>query len=366
MTTDNIDNKFSTGSSDYAEILRHAVAVIEHARTEIARHINGNVSTAYWEIGQMLHERKIESGYGDSVIRRLSADLKERYPKMGVSPRQLWNMKKFYERYAGHDEKVLRSVALLPWSHNLLLLNKGFNDETTLYYAQETVAKGWNRDLLLNAIKLNMYEAQALTRVDNNFDRTLPAEQAQYANEVFSSSYNLGFLGVTSPILELELEDRLVKAITRFLMELGNGFTFIGNQHVLEYNGKESKVDMLFFHRGLRCLVAVDLKIGPFKPEYAGKMNYYLSLLDRLERGADENHSIGIILCAEKDRVEVELALEDMGKPIGVADYQLIVPKEKLQKVLADEIKAFSEEKENKEILQHGHSKNKSAYIRFQ
>ena len=346
MATDNKDNKLLIGSGDYAEILRRAVAVIEHARTEIARHVNGYVSTAYWEIGQMLHERKIESGYGDSFVRRLSADLKERYPKMGVSPRQLWNMKKFYERYAGHDEKVLRSVALLPWSHNLLLLSKGFNDATTLYYAQETITKGWNRDLLLNAIKLNMYETQALARVDNNFDRTLPAEQAQYANEVFNSSYNLGFLGVTSPILELELEDRLVKAITRFLMELGNGFTFIGNQHVLEYNGKESKVDMLFFHRGLRCLVAVDLKIGPFKPEYAGKMNYYLSLLDRLERGADENRSIGIILCAEKDRVEVELALEDMGKPIGVADYQLIVPKEKLQKVLADEIKAFSEEKE--------------------
>ena len=347
MTTDNKDNKLSIGSSDYAEMLRHAVAVIEHARTEIARHVNGYVSTAYWEIGQMLHERKIESGYGDNIVKRLSADLKERYPKMGVSPRQLWNMKKFYERYAEYGEKLLRSVALLPWSHNLLLLNKGLDDNATLYYAQETVAKGWNRDLLLNAIKLNMYETQALARVDNNFDRTLPAEQAKYANEVFSSSYNLGFLGVTSPILELELEDRLVKAITRFLMELGNGFTFIGNQHVLEYNGKESKVDMLFFHRGLRCLVAVDLKIGAFKPEYAGKMNYYLSLLDRLERGADENRSIGIILCAEKDRVEVELALEDMGKPIGVADYQLIVPKEKLQKVLADEIKAFSEEKRN-------------------
>ena len=264
---------------------------------------------------------------------------------MGVSPRNLWYMKKFYERYAGHNEKVQRSVALLPWSHNMLLLSKGLDDDAI---CSAISIENENRDLLLNAIKLNMYETQALTRVDNNFDRTLPAEQAQYANEVFSSSYNLGFLGVTSPILELELEDRLVKAITRFLMELGNGFTFIGNQHVLEYNGKESKVDMLFFHRGLRCLVAVDLKIGAFKPEYAGKMNYYLSLLDRLERGADENRSIGIILCAEKDRVEVELALEDMGKPIGVADYQLIVPKEKLQKVLADEIKAFSEEQGNK------------------
>ena len=266
------------------------------------------VASAYWEIGKMLHERKVESGHGD-------------------------------------DEKVLRAVALLPWSHNLLIMSKNKNDEATLFYAQETIEKGWNRDLLLNAIKLNMYESQLATNVDNNFSRTLPMEQAQYANEVFSSSYNLGFLGVTSPILELELEDRLVKAITRFLMELGNGFTFIGNQHVLEYNGKESKVDMLFFHRGLRCLVAVDLKIGAFKPEYAGKMNYYLSLLDRLERGEDENRSIGIILCAEKDRVEVELALEDMGKPIGVADYQLIVPKKELEEVLTNEIKKFGEEK---------------------
>ncbi len=346
MKTDKKDKQPIVECNDYPEILRHAVAVIEHARTEIAKHINGYVSTAYWEIGQMLHERKIESGYGDSVVKRLSDDLKERYPKMGVSPRQLWNMKKFYQRYVGHDEKVLRAVALLPWSHNLLLMSKGLDDDATLYYAVETAKKGWNRDLLLNAIKLNMYDMQALARIDNNFDRTLPVEQAKYANEVFSSSYNLGFLGVTSPILELELEERLVKAITRFLMELGKGFTFIGNQHVLEYNGKESKVDMLFFHRGLRCLVAVDLKIGAFKPEYAGKMNYYLSLLDRLERGRDENRSIGVILCAEKDRVEVELALEDMGKPIGVADYQLIVPIEKLQKVLVDEIKAFSEEKE--------------------
>ena len=279
MTTDNINNELSVGSSNYAEILRHAVAVIEHARTEIAQHVNGYVSTAYWEIGQMLHERKIESGYGDRVVRRLPTDLKERYPKLGVSPRNLWDMKKFYERFCHSDIKVRQAVALLPWGHILRLLQKVGNDDAAmLFYAQETRAKGWNRDLLLNAIKLNMYETQALARVDNNFDRTLPAEQAQYANEVFSSSYNLVFLGVTSPILELELEDRL-------------------------------------------------------------------------ERGADENRSIGIILCAEKDRVEVELALEDKGKPIGVADYQQIVPKEKLQKVLADEIKAFSEEKENKEVL---------------
>ena len=344
----NTDNKqLPIRREEYESMLQHAVAVIEHARLEIAKHINGNIASAYWEIGKMLHERKVESGHGDGVVRLLSVDLKERYPKMGLSPRNLWYMKRFYLRYCDSEIKVQRSVALLPWSHNVYLLGKNLDDSATLYYAQETIAKGWNRDLLLNAIKLNMYESQLATKVDNNFSRTLPMDQAQYTNEVFSSSYNLGFLGVTSPILELELEDRLVKAITRFLMELGNGFTFIGNQHVLEYNGKESKVDMLFFHRGLHCLVAVDLKIGAFKPEYAGKMNYYLSLLDRLERGEGENRSIGIILCAEKDRVEVELALEDMGKPIGVADYQLIVPKKELEEMLTCEIRKFGEEKEN-------------------
>ena len=130
--TDNKDNRLSIENSEHAEILRQRVAVFRHARTEIARHVNGYVSTAYWEIGQILHERKIESGYGDRVVRRLSADLKERYPKMGVSPRNLWYMKKFYERYAGHNEKVQRSVALFPWSHNLLLLRKGLNDKATL------------------------------------------------------------------------------------------------------------------------------------------------------------------------------------------------------------------------------------------
>ena len=200
--------------------------------------------------------------------------------------------------------------------------------------------------MLTNAIKLKTYENQIPALHDNNFSTALPIPQANYANEIFRSSYNLGFLGITEPVAELELERRLVEKVKLFLLELGKGFTFIGNQHVLEYNGKESKVDMLFFHRRLRCLVAIDLKIGAFKPEYAGKMNYYLSLLDRLERREDENRSIGIILCAEKDNLEVELALEEMGKPIGVADYQLIIPKEELKKVISDEMESYEKDKQ--------------------
>lgn len=336
---------------DYTEILQRAVALIEEARSNVARHVSVAVSNTYWNIGKLLHEKKLESKHGSQVVRRLSVDLKQRYPKMGMSPRNLWYMKTFFERYETADAKVQRAVALLPWSHNVLILSKDLSDSATLYYAGETVAKGWSRDLLLNAIKLKMYESDHPKQIDNNFESSLPATQAMYANEVFHSGYNLGFLGVTEPILEFELEQRLVEKIKLFLLELGKGFTFIGNQHTLEFNGKESRVDMLFFHRGLRCLVAIDLKIGKFIPEYAGKMNYYLSLLDRIERQEGENPSIGIILCAEKDHLDVELALEGMTKPIGVADYQLIIPKEELQRAITTEIQSFEEEKAKRTAL---------------
>ncbi len=330
--------------TDYHEILLRAVAVIDNARNKLAQNVCSIATNSYWGIGKILYEQKLESKHGDDIVNRLSADLKEKYPSMGLSSRQLWNMKKFYVRYMSCDEKLLRSVAVLPWSQNLLILSNNLTDEQTLYYANESVSKGWNRDLLLNAIKMQMHLSAKQALPDNNFASTLPATQAQYANEVFRDGYNLGFLGVTQPILELELERRLVEKIKRFLLELGKGFTFIGNQYELDFNGRTSKVDLLFFHRGLRSLIAIDLKIGKFIPEYAGKMNYYLSLLDRLERGENENPSIGIILCAEKDHVDVELALEGMTKPIGVADYQLIIPKEDIQKLISEEIKSFEGE----------------------
>ena len=333
-----------TQESEYHAILRQAVAVIDRTRTMVATSVCAAIGAAHWEIGKLLHERKVDSKHGSGVVNRLSIDLKQRYPQMGMSPRNLWDMKKFYERFCHSELKLRQAVAVLPWGHLLTLMRKfGNDDNAILYYAQETTEKGWNRELLASAISLQMHMRQNEPS-DNNFEQTLPATQAMFANEVFRSGYNLGFLGIKNTILETELEARLVEKVKQFLLELGKGFAYIGNQHVLEYNGKKSKVDMLFFHRGLRCLVAIDLKIGEFKPEYAGKMNYYLSLLDRLERREDENRSIGIILCAEKDHVEVELALEDMGKPIGVADYQLIVPQEELKKIVADEVEAFGKE----------------------
>lgn len=329
----------SFSEEDYNELLQQAVAVIETSRLRIAKQLNTIAMSSYWEIGKLLDERKVDSKHGDSIVKRLSIDLKSKYPDMGLSPRNLWNMKRFYLRYCQYDTKVQQAVAVLPWSHNLLLMSYDLSPEYIVFYANEVYAKGWSRDMLNHALKSEYHLSMQAVERSNNLDTTLPAQQADYANEVFRSSYNLGFIDTLEPLKELELERRLVQKITTFIMELGSGFSFIGNQHTLICNDKEYRVDLLFFHRRLRSMVAIELKIGEFKPEYVGKMNFYLSLLDKLEKAPDENPSIGIILCAEKDHLEVELALQDVNKPIGVAEYQYLLPKNKLQELVAYEIR---------------------------
>jgi len=332
---DNINEK------EYGEILQQAILEIRATRTTLARQVNSTVNSAYWNIGKLLVEKLLDGIYGSGVVRRLSTDLKSQFPDMGLSPRNLWYMKRYYELYYKVDTKVQRSVALLPWGHNVVLMDKELTIEQVFFYSQETVQKGWNKDMLLNALKLNSYEISQDQNRNNNFDVSLPHTQANYANEVFKSSYNLGFIEITEPLKELEFEKRLVAKIKSFILELGKGFSFIGNQFRLEYNSKEYFVDMLFFHRGLRSLVAIELKIGAFKAEYVGKMNLYLSLLDRFEKDKDENPSIGIILCADKDHLDVEIALQDINKPIGVAEYQLLLPKEQLQTLLMEALNNF-------------------------
>ena len=328
---------------EYNELLRQAVAVIETSRLQIAKQLNTVAMSSYWEIGKLLEECKLDSKHGDGVVERLSIDLKSKYPDMGLSPRNLWDMKKFYLRYNECDTKLRQAVAVLPWGHNLLLMSYDLSSEYVAFYANEVITKGWSRDMLRHALKSEYHLSIQAVEKSNNFTTTLPAQQAEYANEVFRSSYNLGFIDAVEPLKELELERRLVQKITTFIMELGSGFSFIGNQHTLTFNDKEYRVDLLFFHRRLRSMVAIELKIGEFKPEYVGKMNFYLSLLDKFEKAPDENPSIGIILCAEKDHLEVELALQDVNKPIGVAEYQYLLPKQELQDLVTDEIKKSKE-----------------------
>jgi len=322
----------------YNEILSSCISEIQTARRSIAIKINQGTISVYWSIGKLLSEKVAAEFYGSGVIKKLSIDLKKEFPDMGLSPRNLWDMKKFYERYKTANEKLRRSVAVLPWKHNLLIMSKTSSDEEALFYASKTVKMAWTRDVLLNYIKAKAFLQESTIEKSHNFNETLPENVANYANELLKSSYNLGFLGVTQTIKERELEKRLVEKIKHFILELGKGFSFIGNQYRLEYNEKEYFVDMLFFHRDLKSLVAIELKIGEFQLEYIGKMNFYLTLLDKFERKPDENQPIGIILCADKNHLDVEIALQDVNKPIGVAEYQLLLPKNQLEDLIKKEL----------------------------
>jgi predicted nuclease of restriction endonuclease-like (RecB) superfamily len=205
---------------EYQEILRLAVVEIRTARSLIARQVNRSANSVYWNLGQLLVEKQLSEGYGSGVVKQLSVDLKSEFPDMGVSPRNLWNMKRFYERYYQADAKLLQAVAVLPWGHNLLLLDKIQALNAVRFYADETITKGWSRNLLLNAIKMDSYSQAQKQIKTHNFDNTLPEVHAEYANEVFKSSYNLGFLGITEPIKERELEQKLIAKIRTFILEL--------------------------------------------------------------------------------------------------------------------------------------------------
>jgi predicted nuclease of restriction endonuclease-like (RecB) superfamily len=322
----------------YTKILSSCITEIRTARIAIAKKINHTTISVYWNIGKLLSEKTQSESYGSGVIKKLSIDLKNEFPDMGLSPRNLWDMKKFYEHYHLSSEKLRQSVAVLPWSHNLMIMSKTKSENEALFYVLKTIELGWTKDILLNYIKANSYQNEIENFKTHNFDNTLPEIVASQANEILKSSYNLGFLGITQSVKERELEQRLVQKIKGFILELGKGFSFIGNQYRLEYNEKEYFIDMLFFNRDLKALVAIELKIGEFKPEYIGKMNFYLTLLEKLERKPDENPPIGIVLCADKNHLDVEIALQDINKPIGVAEYQLLLPKTQLEELIRKEL----------------------------
>jgi predicted nuclease of restriction endonuclease-like (RecB) superfamily len=256
-------------------------------------------------------------------VERLSKDICAEFDGIaGFSPRNMWDMKRFYEQYK-FSSKLRQLVAEIPWGHNLLIMNKISNNEEREYYIRASMENGWSRNVLLNQIKANAFARQVSDDKTNNFTRALPAHLAEQADETLKDGYMLDFLGITRPVLERELENRMVEKIRDVLIEFGRGFAFMGNQFRIDANGKEYFIDLLFYHRKLKCLVAIELKAGEFKPEYAGKMNFYLNLLDDFIKEQEENPSIGIILCAEKDNFEVEYSLRNIDKPVGVSEYYL-------------------------------------------
>ena len=240
----------------------------------------------------------------------------------GYSPQNLWRMRQFYLEYKNEPE-LLELALKIPWGQNMLIIHQLKGIKERKYYLQATDQLGWSRAVLLNQIKANAYQYQLTDKKVSNFEKALPIHLSEQANEALKSEYNLDFLGITKPVLERELENRLIENIRDLLLELGYGFSFIGNQYRLKLNQKEYSIDLLFYHRFLKCLVAIELKVVEFEPEFAGKMNFYLELLDKQEKQPDDNPSIGIILCPRKDDIEVEFALRTSNKPIGVSEYRL-------------------------------------------
>lgn len=315
---------------EYISFLEDIKARIQLARIQTARVIYKGVSQLYWTIGEQIVLSQKEHQWGESIVEQLSYDLMKTYPgKTGFSSRNLWFMRQLYIEYADHP--ILKQlVSEIPWGQNIVIMRYVDGEEARTYYIKATLEMGWSRDVLLNQIKAQAFERHRLIEKQHNFKQALPKHLAEQADLALKDSYMLDFLGIQKPILEAELENKMISKIPGVILELGYGFSFIGNQYSIKANNTEYFIDLLFYNRRLKSLVAVELKIGKFKPEHAGKMNFYLNLLDDFVREPDENPSIGIILCSERDRFEVEYALRGLNSPVGVSQYQLtkILPKE--------------------------------------
>ncbi len=316
-------NNASIASRDYLQFVAELKSRIQSARISAARAVNRDLILLYWDIGRAILEKQQQHNWGDSVVETLARDLQKAFPgDKGFSARNLWDMRRFYDAYRS-PEILRQAVAEIPWGHHLLILNKVELPTVRLYYLRATARFGWSRNVLLNQIKGGAYERSLKEGKAHNFPAALPEHLAEQAEETLKSSYNLEFLGIGRAVKERELEERLIERLKDFILELGYGFCFIGRQYRIPLGRKEYSIDLLFYHRFLHALVAIDLKVGQFEPEHAGKMDFYLNLLNDKERGPQDNPSVGIILCAEKDNLEVEYALRTKTNPIGVAEYQL-------------------------------------------
>lgn len=298
-------------------------ARIGAAQLRAALAVNSELLALYWSIGQDIRTRQAEFGWGAKIVDRLAADLRAAFPDArGFSPANLRYMRAFAEAWP--DAAILqRAVGKLPWGQNIELL--AVKDQAArLWYAEAALENGWSRAVLAAQIDSDAHARQGAAIT--NFGRTLPPAASDLARQTLKDPYQFGFLSLSVEVKERELEQALIGRVKDLLLELGRGFAFIGSQHRLEVGGQEFYIDLLFYHRRLRCLVAVDLKTGAFLPEHAGKMNFYLSALDDAEREAGDNPSIGLILCRTHNRLVVEYALRNVEASIGVARYQLMQP----------------------------------------
>jgi predicted nuclease of restriction endonuclease-like (RecB) superfamily len=305
----------------YEELLVELKERIRSARLRAGLAVNREMVLLYWQIGRDILQRQAHEGWGAKVIDRLSADLRRAFPEMtGLSPRNLKYMRAFAAAWP--EEPIVQGpLAQITWYHNIALLEKLRIESERLWYARATVEHGWSRDVLVHWIESDLYRRQG--KATTNFAKSLPSPQSDLAREILKDPYHLDFMSLAGDAEERAFQKGLLAHIQQFLVELGAGFAFVGQQYHLEVGGEDFFIDLLIYHLKLRCYVVIDLKMTPFKPEYAGKMNFYLSAVDDLLRHPDDKPSIGIILCKAKNRVVAEYALRDLAKPVGVSGVQI-------------------------------------------
>lgn len=319
--TDTTPNRDMAKQGDYPRLLSEVKERIRSAQYEALKAVNKELVGLYWDIGRMIVERQDVEGWGKAVVEQLAADLRTEFPGVGgFSASNLWRMKAFFEAYSGL-EKLAPLVREIGWSHNLVILERCKDQLEREFYLRMTRKFGWSKNVLIHQIDNQSYEKSLLGQT--NFDQALTPELRAQAKLAVKDEYTFDFLELGEEHGERELERALIARIEDFLRAMGGMFAFMGSQYRLEVDGKEFFIDLLLFHRRLRCLVAIELKVGEFLPEFVGKMQFYLTALDRQVRQEDENPSIGIILCKEKRRTIVEYALHDARKPIGVATYEI-------------------------------------------
>lgn len=319
--TRQLDRQNSGLPSDYGKFLTDIKTRIRQAQIRAGLAVNSELILLYWSIGRDILTKQSEQGWGAKVIDRLAEDLNSEFPgQQGYSKRNLLFMRGFAE--AIPDEEIVKQpVSQIPWGHIVRLIQKVKTPEERLWYVHKTIENGWSRAVLVHQIESGLYERQG--KAQTNFERALPAPQSELAGQILKDPYNFDFLELAGDHKERELHRGLLDHIRAFLLELGTGFAFVGSEYHLEVGQSDFYIDLLFYHLSLRCYVIIELKTGKFQPEYAGKMNFYLSAVDDLLRHPEDKPSIGLILCKDRDNIVAEYALRDTLKPIGVSGYEL-------------------------------------------
>ncbi|MDH8701022.1 putative nuclease of restriction endonuclease-like (RecB) superfamily [Dysgonomonadaceae bacterium PH5-43] len=321
MTKENQPSK-ETPTPDFLDWLTAIKSKIRRARNKLVFSINSQVLELYWELGRDIAEKQQNSDWGSGFIEQIAKELKRDFPEIkGFSRRNLYAILQWYKFYSDKYQFVPQAVAQIPWGHNRLIITKIKDIEEAEFYCKETIRNAWDRDTLEVQIDNKYY--LTLGSSTHNFSNTLPVKQSELAMQTLKDPYNFDFLGLENDALEKAIEDELVKNITNFLLELGKGFAFLGRQYKIEIGENDHFLDMLFYHVELKCYIVIELKAGKFIPEYAGKLNYYLSAVDSQLRKQDDNPTIGILLCKKKNKIDVEYALRDINKPMGISEYML-------------------------------------------